>query len=325
MLSSTSVASVATPVFFRLEETVHEDRQPRSVVRSQTAQRRHPPDSRAATSAPSIAATSGTFKAATKTCCWTAARDWSACASNCRGSPSGRWWPWPVTAISTTSPGTTNSPSAWCIRPRPDILAAPDGENDLSRCLCRRRHVRGAPRLPVVLRRVPGQGRAGHRVLSRKATCWTWATACCKCCTRRGTRRAASACAKPATETLVQRRHHLRRAADRRRRYHSNLDDYARSLQRLQALPIRTVHGGHFGSFSGTHLRSMIDQWQRSHALKPAVLQEQPAGTITTTPWKTCHEEELPCAPLSHRFISRLLEGRDDFDDNASLAQIRIG
>ena len=48
--------------------------------------------------------------------------------------------------------------------------------------------------------------------------------------------------------------------------YHSNLDDYARSLQRLRELPIRTVHGGHFGSFSGEHLRTMIDEWQRLHA-----------------------------------------------------------
>ena len=48
--------------------------------------------------------------------------------------------------------------------------------------------------------------------------------------------------------------------------YQSNLDDYARSLQRLRELPIRTVHGGHFGSFSGEHLRTMIDEWQRLHA-----------------------------------------------------------
>jgi glyoxylase-like metal-dependent hydrolase (beta-lactamase superfamily II) len=48
--------------------------------------------------------------------------------------------------------------------------------------------------------------------------------------------------------------------------YHSNLQDYAASLRRLQALPIRTVHGGHFGSFSGAHLRSMIDEWLRRHA-----------------------------------------------------------
>jgi glyoxylase-like metal-dependent hydrolase (beta-lactamase superfamily II) len=48
--------------------------------------------------------------------------------------------------------------------------------------------------------------------------------------------------------------------------YHSNLEDYATSLRRLQALPIRTVHGGHFGSFSGEHLRLMIDEWLRGHA-----------------------------------------------------------
>jgi glyoxylase-like metal-dependent hydrolase (beta-lactamase superfamily II) len=48
--------------------------------------------------------------------------------------------------------------------------------------------------------------------------------------------------------------------------YHSNLDDYARSLRRLRELPIRTVHGGHFGSFSGEYLRTMIDEWQRLHA-----------------------------------------------------------
>jgi len=47
--------------------------------------------------------------------------------------------------------------------------------------------------------------------------------------------------------------------------YHSNLEDYANSLQRLCTLPIRTVHGGHFPSFSGEKLRDMIDQWQRRH------------------------------------------------------------
>lgn len=34
--------------------------------------------------------------------------------------------------------------------------------------------------------------------------------------------------------------------------YHSNLDDYASSLARLRELPVRTVHGGHFASFSGS-------------------------------------------------------------------------
>ncbi|MCY1359931.1 Hydroxyacylglutathione hydrolase [compost metagenome] len=47
--------------------------------------------------------------------------------------------------------------------------------------------------------------------------------------------------------------------------YHSNLDDYARSLERLRALPVRTVHGGHFPSFSGERLREMIDEWFSAH------------------------------------------------------------
>ncbi|HCP53580.1 MAG TPA: MBL fold metallo-hydrolase, partial [Pseudomonas sp.] len=47
--------------------------------------------------------------------------------------------------------------------------------------------------------------------------------------------------------------------------YHSNLDDYAKSLQRLRELPIRTVHGGHFQSFSGQRMREMIDQWLLDH------------------------------------------------------------
>ncbi|MEO1874875.1 MAG: MBL fold metallo-hydrolase [Cobetia sp.] len=47
--------------------------------------------------------------------------------------------------------------------------------------------------------------------------------------------------------------------------YHSDLDDYTSSLRRLRELPIRTVHGGHFPSFSGKHLRALIDQWLRAH------------------------------------------------------------
>ncbi|AIS14336.1 SoxH-like protein [Pseudomonas chlororaphis subsp. aurantiaca] len=47
--------------------------------------------------------------------------------------------------------------------------------------------------------------------------------------------------------------------------YHSNLEDYATSLERLYQLPVRTVHGGHFGSFSGAQLRTMIEDWIRRH------------------------------------------------------------
>ncbi len=49
--------------------------------------------------------------------------------------------------------------------------------------------------------------------------------------------------------------------------WHSNLDDYAASLRRLRQLPVRTVHGGHFPSFSGGHLHALIDAWLRDHAL----------------------------------------------------------
>ncbi|WP_423822829.1 MBL fold metallo-hydrolase [Salinisphaera sp. SPP-AMP-43] len=47
--------------------------------------------------------------------------------------------------------------------------------------------------------------------------------------------------------------------------YHSDLDDYARSMRRLRALPARVVHGGHFPSFSGAHLHALIDDWLRRH------------------------------------------------------------
>lgn len=47
--------------------------------------------------------------------------------------------------------------------------------------------------------------------------------------------------------------------------YHSNLEDYATSLERLYELPVHTVHGGHFGSFSGAQLRTMIEDWIRRH------------------------------------------------------------
>ncbi|WP_271411607.1 MBL fold metallo-hydrolase [Pseudomonas sp. Q1-7] len=47
--------------------------------------------------------------------------------------------------------------------------------------------------------------------------------------------------------------------------YHSNLDDYAKSLARLRNLPVRAVHGGHFPSFSGERLRELADNWLRAH------------------------------------------------------------
>ena len=47
--------------------------------------------------------------------------------------------------------------------------------------------------------------------------------------------------------------------------YHSNLEDYARSLLRLRTLPVRRVHGGHFPSFSGERMGELIDRWLRDH------------------------------------------------------------
>ncbi|MGS2742184.1 MBL fold metallo-hydrolase [Halomonas sp. LS-001] len=49
--------------------------------------------------------------------------------------------------------------------------------------------------------------------------------------------------------------------------WHSNLSDYASSMRRLRELPVRTVHGGHFPSFSGQHLNQLIDGWLRQHEL----------------------------------------------------------
>ncbi|KGE77898.1 MBL fold metallo-hydrolase [Halomonas salina] len=47
--------------------------------------------------------------------------------------------------------------------------------------------------------------------------------------------------------------------------YHSDLSDYAASLRRLRELPVRVVHGGHFPSFSGDRLATLIDDWLRRH------------------------------------------------------------
>ncbi|WP_455924590.1 MBL fold metallo-hydrolase [Pseudomonas putida] len=47
--------------------------------------------------------------------------------------------------------------------------------------------------------------------------------------------------------------------------YHSDLEDYRSSLERLLTLPVRTVHGGHFPSFGGERLRALIHQWLTEH------------------------------------------------------------
>jgi glyoxylase-like metal-dependent hydrolase (beta-lactamase superfamily II) len=47
--------------------------------------------------------------------------------------------------------------------------------------------------------------------------------------------------------------------------YHSDAKDYRRSMERLLALPVRVVHGGHFPSFSGDRLRTGLRDWLASH------------------------------------------------------------
>ena len=41
--------------------------------------------------------------------------------------------------------------------------------------------------------------------------------------------------------------------------YHSDPDAYRESLESLRALPIQSVHGGHFGSFGKERMNELID------------------------------------------------------------------
>ena len=43
--------------------------------------------------------------------------------------------------------------------------------------------------------------------------------------------------------------------------YHSDITDYVASMERLMALPVRLVHGGHFPSFDGERYRQLIRAW----------------------------------------------------------------
>jgi glyoxylase-like metal-dependent hydrolase (beta-lactamase superfamily II) len=47
----------------------------------------------------------------------------------------------------------------------------------------------------------------------------------------------------------------------------AEMADYARSLRRLAALPVRVVHGGHFPSFPGARLRAITEAWLRDKGL----------------------------------------------------------
>jgi len=50
--------------------------------------------------------------------------------------------------------------------------------------------------------------------------------------------------------------------------HNSNAEDYAASMGRLLTLPVETVHGGHFDSFSGARLRCIVTEWlsSKTHA-----------------------------------------------------------
>jgi len=43
--------------------------------------------------------------------------------------------------------------------------------------------------------------------------------------------------------------------------YHSDIDVYAETLDRLRTLPVTLVHGGHFPSFGPTRYRQLIDEY----------------------------------------------------------------
>jgi glyoxylase-like metal-dependent hydrolase (beta-lactamase superfamily II) len=46
--------------------------------------------------------------------------------------------------------------------------------------------------------------------------------------------------------------------------YHSNAADYVASMERLLALPVRIVHGGHFPSLGTDRYRAIISGWLRA-------------------------------------------------------------
>ncbi|MCZ6523367.1 MAG: MBL fold metallo-hydrolase [Alphaproteobacteria bacterium] len=43
--------------------------------------------------------------------------------------------------------------------------------------------------------------------------------------------------------------------------YHSDVDDYLATMERLRALPVRLVHGGHFPSFGRARFRELIEDY----------------------------------------------------------------
>lgn len=47
--------------------------------------------------------------------------------------------------------------------------------------------------------------------------------------------------------------------------YHADAEDYYRSMKRLLTIPVKTVHGGHFGSYGRERHRQIIQQWLDDH------------------------------------------------------------
>jgi glyoxylase-like metal-dependent hydrolase (beta-lactamase superfamily II) len=43
--------------------------------------------------------------------------------------------------------------------------------------------------------------------------------------------------------------------------YHSDVDDYLATMERLRRIPARVIHGGHFGSFDGRRYLELIDDY----------------------------------------------------------------
>ena len=47
--------------------------------------------------------------------------------------------------------------------------------------------------------------------------------------------------------------------------WHSSIDECVFSMERLLALPVRVVHGGHFPSFGGARYRALIQAFLDAH------------------------------------------------------------
>ena len=58
------------------------------------------------------------------------------------------------------------------------------------------------------------------------------------------------------------------------------VDDYIRSMERLRALPVRVIHGGHFASFGHTRFVALIDAYiaEKSRVAGAAVRAPPPLG-----------------------------------------------